>query len=636
MALHRKLGMWHVFCIASGAMISSGLFVLPGQAFKISGPAVVLAYALAALMVVPALLSQAELATAMPKSGGSYFFIERSMGALPGLLAGLANWLSIALKAAFAMIGIGAFARLLWPNADLTEAQWEWLIKGVAIVACLVFTAMNVLSVKTAAWTQVVMVVGLLVVLGVFVTGGIGGVKQHPNFDAFMDAGWTNVLATSALVFVSFGGLTKVASVAEEVRPPGRRNIAGAMFLAWGVVSVFYVAAVFITVGVLGADKLSQGAYGSLTPLSLAAGEFLGPAGTVLLSVAAILAFITTGNSGIMAASRSPLAMSRDGLLPGAFRKVSKRFGTPHVSVLATSGFMVVMIAALSIRDLIKVASTMMLILFLLVNVAVLIMRTSRLQNYRPSFRSPLFPWMQMVGIGLYAVLIVLLAAGLGDLAPLMTAGLFVGGGLLWYALYVRPRTSRESALVHLVRRVVAKEIVRSSLEDELREIALERDEIVADRFDHMVRDCRILDLHAHTAADDLFRMAASALSGRLRVDEQVILEKLRAREADSSTVLQPGLAIPHIIVDGEGVFEILPVRCLEGIAFAHDKPAVHTAFILAGSPDERNYHLRTLMAIAHIVQEHHFAERWQVATDIEALRDILLLSERKRDEEGG
>jgi len=636
MVLHRKLGMWQVFCIASGAMISSGLFVLPGQAFRISGPAVVLAYALAALMVVPALLSKAELATAMPRSGGSYFFIERSMGALPGMLAGLANWLSIALKAAFAMIGIGAFARLLWPEAQLTEGQWEWLIKAVAIGSCVVFTVLNTLSVKIAAWTQVAMVAGLLAVLGVFVAGGVSSVRQHPNFDAFLAAGWPNVLATSALVFVSFGGLTKAASVAEEVRRPSRRNIAGAMFLAWGVVSFFYVAAVFVTVGVLSADKLGQGSYGSLTPLSLAAGECLGPAGTVLLSAAAILAFITTGNSGIMAASRSPLAMSRDGLLPGAFRKVSRRFGTPHVSVLATSAFMIAMIAALSIGDLVKVASTMMLILFLLVNVAVLIMRTSRLQNYRPSFRCPLFPWVQIVGIVLYAVLIVLLAAGLKGLAPLLTAGVFIVGGLLWYALYVRPRTTRESALVHLVRRIVAKEIVRSSLEDELRDIALERDEIVADRFDHMLRDCRILDLHSPMAADDLFRMAATALSGRLRADEQTLLEKLRAREAESSTVLQPGLAIPHIIIDGEGVFEVLPVRCIEGITFATDKPPVHTAFILAGSPDERNYHLRALMAIAHIVQERDFAERWRAASGPEALRDILLLSGRTRDEETG
>jgi len=87
-SLKRRLGLRETFCIATGAMISSGLFILPGQAFKVCGPAVVLAYGLAALLVIPALLSKAELATAMPRSGGSYFFIERSMGALPGSASG--------------------------------------------------------------------------------------------------------------------------------------------------------------------------------------------------------------------------------------------------------------------------------------------------------------------------------------------------------------------------------------------------------------------------------------------------------------------------------------------------------------------------------------------------------------------
>ena len=105
MNLARKLGFWDVFCIAAGAMISSGLFILPGQAFQLCGSAVVLAYALAGLLMIPALLSQCELATAMPKSGGTYFFVERSMGTLAGMLAGLANWLGVALKSAFAMGG---------------------------------------------------------------------------------------------------------------------------------------------------------------------------------------------------------------------------------------------------------------------------------------------------------------------------------------------------------------------------------------------------------------------------------------------------------------------------------------------------------------------------------------------------
>jgi len=631
MPLARKLGFWEVFCIAAGAMISSGLFVLPGQAFKVSGPAVVVAYALASLMVIPALLSQAELATAMPKSGGSYFFVERSMGALPGTLAGLANWLSISLKAAFAMIGIGAFARLIWPDADWTETQWEWLIKAVAVGGCLAFTVLNLLSVKVAGRAQVVMVVALLAVLVVFVAFGAGAVNQHPNFDNFAAAGWGGVFGTAGLVFVSFGGLTKVASVAEEIRRPGR-NIPGAMLLACVVVCLLYVAAVFVTVGVVDAPDLAAGAYGSMTPLSLAAERFLGRGGLVLLSVAGILAFVTTGNSGILSASRSPLAMSRDGLLPAVLQRVSRRFGTPHVSVLLTSAFMIAMIALLRISDLVKVASTMMLILFLLVNVAVLIMRGSRIQNYRPLFRCPLFPWVQLAGVAIYATLITLLAAELGSAVPLWTTGGFVAAGLLWYVVYVRPRSGRESALVYLVRRVVAKEIRRSELEEELREIALERDEIVQDRFDELVKHCRILDLPDKTPAAAMFAQAATELSERLGIDENVLIEKFHAREADSSTVVQPGLAIPHIIVDGEHLFDILLVRGQEGIVFAGAAEPVRTAFILIGSPDERNYHLRALMAIAHIVQEPDFTDRWLAADDAEHLRDILLLSSRQRD----
>jgi basic amino acid/polyamine antiporter, APA family len=630
MSLKRRLGFWSVFCIASGAMISSGLFILPGQAFKISGPAVILAYALAAIMVIPALLSKAELATAMPKSGGSYFFIERSMGALPGTLAGLAAWFSLALKSAFAMIGIGAFAQLLFPQSNLTDVQWEWLVKGVAIACCLGFMLLNILSVKVTGHLQVAMVVGLLAVLVMFVVTGIPNVRQHPNYDDFLDEGFGKVFATAALVFVSFGGLTKVAAVAEEIKHPGR-NIPRSMLMAGGIVSLLYIATLFVLVGTVDRAQLSAGPYGDMTPLSTAARSFMGRFGVIALSTAAILAFVTTGNSGILAASRNPMAMSRDKFLPAIFGKVSQRFGTPYVSIIVTAVFMICMIAFLSISNLVKVASTMMLVLFLLVNLAVLIMRGSRLQNYRPQFRSPLFPWMQLAGVGLYTSLITALAAELGPV-PIMTAGGFLLVGVFWYFIYVRQRSTRKSALIHTVRRLVAKEMVHNKLEDELREIALERDQIIHDRFDRLIKDCEILDLPEETSAETLFAQSADALAERLNIDRDTLLEKFRAREATSSTVIMPGLAIPHIIVEGSGLFDLLVVRCGAGAVFGPNQPPIQAAFVLVGSDDQRNYHLRALMAIAHIVQEHDFMPHWLAAPQAEHLRDILLLSSRQRD----
>ncbi len=615
MKLKRKLGFWGVFCIASGAMISSGLFVLPGLAFKNAGPAVVLSYALAGLLVIPALLSKAELATAMPKSGGTYFFIHRSMGALPGMLAGLAGWFSIALKSAFALIGIGALAQLIGLGTD------EWVIKAIAIACCVVFTILNILSVKGVGRLQIVLVAILLGILGVFVSFGMPA-TQHANFANFMGKGELKVLATAGIVFVSFGGLTKVASIAEEVHHPGR-NIPAGMFASVLVVTLFYVAAVFVTVGVLKPETLE----GSLAPLSLAAEQFLGRPGLILLSIGAMLAFITTANGGIMAASRTPMAMSRDGLLPAALKKLSVRFATPFVSIIVTSGFMIAAIALLPIVDLVKAASAMKLMLFAMVSLSVIIMRSSGIQNYRPLYKAPFFPWLQIAGIGAYLFLIVDMGA-----VPLLTTLIFVLASVLWYILYVRTRIAGESAFVYMVKNIVSKDIYRSQLEEELKEIALERDEVTHDRFDRLIKDCEILDLEGPIPAEQLFRRSAEALASRLDIDQQKLLDLFAQREAESSTVIQPGLAIPHIIVEGHKRFDILPIRCKEGVTFpGHDEP-VRVAFILVGSRDERNYHLRALMAIAHIVQEDQFVERWLSAPEAEHLRDILLLSGRKRD----
>ncbi len=621
MKLDRKLGFWEVFCIASGAMISSGLFVLPGIAFAQSGPAMVVAYGLAALMAVPAAMSKAELASAMPRSGGSYFFIERSMGALPGTLAGFANWFSISLKSAFALIGIGAFTRLIWPGTDI------WVVKTVAVACCVAFALLNIFSVKHAGRLQVVFVIALLAILTLFVGKGIGHVRHAP-WAGFMDEGLGAVLATAGLVFVSFGGLTKVASVAGEVRNPGR-NIPAGMFAALLVVGILYVSAVFVTAGVLDPTALHDKATGYInyTPLCTAAEAFMGRPGLIILAAAAMLAFTTTANSGIMTASRSPMAMSHDRLLPKWFRKLSPRFHTPQFSIVVTALFMIAIITTLSIVNLVKVASTMMLMLFLLNNLAVLIMRGSKIQNYRPLYRTPLFPWFQLGGVAMYLLLIVKMGA-----VPLLTTAAFAVLAVVWYVIYVRPRTSRESALLYMVRNALSMDMHRINLEDELRDIALERDEVTGDRFDKLIQDCDILDMPDAATAEELFEQVSEKLSPRLGIDKPTLMRLFQKREDESSTIIQPGLAIPHIIIEGKGKFDILPVRSKEGIRFPGHHRLIRIAFALVGSPDERNYHLRALMALANIVQEEDFTERWLDAPDSEGLRDIILLSRRARE----
>ncbi len=614
--MKRELTLLDIFCIASGAMISSGLFVLPGIAFARAGPAVLLAYLLAGILMVPAFLTKAEMATAMPKAGGTYFFVERSLGSLAGTLAGFANWFSTALKSSFALVGIGAFAILIFPG--LTEVQ----MKTIACITGVAFTIINIRSVRETGRTQVAIVVGLIAILILYAFWGMPSVEVT-RFTPFTPFGLGSVFATAGLVFISYGGLTKIASVSEEVKDP-KRTIPLGLILSFVVVLFLYLLVLFVTIGVTPKNIFS----GSLTPISDGARQFSGAFGVVVVAIGAIFAFASTANAGILASSRVSFAMSRDRLLPSGFEKIGCRFKTPYISILFTSGFIVFSILVLNLEELVKAASTMHLILFILNNLSLIVMRESKIRNYRPTFKCPFYPWIQIIGIIGYIVLIV----GMGKLPLLLTAG-FIIFGVIWYFAYARGREARTSALLHLVEKATATEFPGRVLENELREILIERDEIVEDRFDKLIKKCKILDLKGPLSLDEFFRKIASSLSEHTGISEEELYELFNKRERESTTALRPGLAVPHIMTPGEKEFEILLVRCKEGIIFSESVPPVHIVFAFAGSRDERNFHLRVLMSIAQITQEPDFDRRWQEARNKEEMRDIVLLSTRERSE---
>jgi amino acid transporter/mannitol/fructose-specific phosphotransferase system IIA component (Ntr-type) len=618
--LKKELGLIDVFSVATGAMISSGLFILPAIAYAKAGPAVIISYLLASILMIPSILSKAELATAMPKAGGTYFFVERSLGSIWGVFGGLAGWFSLALKSAFAVVGIAILIQVMLPLVLGVQLS-PWHLKAIAVVCCIFFTVLNTVSVKHTTRFQVLLVGLLLVILTLFVLLGSASVEAV-RYKGFLAKGWASVLATSGLVFVSFGGLTKVASIAEEVRNPGKYLPLG-MILAWFVVTVFYLGVIIITVGVLDGDELA----GGYLPISLAAGKFMGTAGFAFLAVAATAAFVTTANGGILAASRSPLAMSRDQLLPPFLTQISPRFKTPVSSILLTGGFMIAAIVLLDVEKLVKTGSTLMIILFILVNASVIMMREGRIQSYRPRFKSPLYPYMHIFAIVAYGALII----DMGKV-PLSITGAFVGLSVVWYKFYVSRRVSRASAAMHVVERVTDRQLQSVTLENELRDILLERDRVVQDRFDQLIRQCRILDIKGRRPAEKVFREVAGILETRLDINEYILFEKFLHREAEGGTIVQPGLAIPHIVVQGEKKFDVLLVRAIDGIDFANAPDPVRTMFVLAGTKDERNYHLRALMAIAQIAQEKNFEQRWLAARDVAALRNLILLSKRKRD----
>jgi len=105
----------------------------------------------------------------------------------------------------------------------------------------------------------------------------------------------------------------------------------------------------------------------------------------------------------------------------------------------------------------------------------------------------------------------------------------------------------------------------------------------------------------------------------------------LKEREDESCSALSPGLALPHLIVEGEGIYEMVLLRCKDGVVFSGSFEPVRAVFALFASMDQRNFHLRALMAIAQISQGKDFLKRWLRARNPDELRDVVLLGKRKR-----
>lgn len=433
--LERDLGLGAVFAISIGAMIGSGIFILPALALGIAGPSVIFAYLLAGLLVVPAALSKSEMATAMPEAGGTYIYIERGMGPLLGTVAGIGTWFSLSFKSALALVGGVPYLVLLF---DLP-------VKPVALGLAAFLILVNLLGAKQTGRLQVVIVVVMLAALGWFVAGSAGSV-QATNYDPFFTGGGGGLLAATGLVFVSYAGVTKVASVAEEVEDPSK-NIPLGILGSLAFTTLLYVAIVSIMVGVTDAGAIA----GSLTPVAVAAEATLGTPGVLAVIAAAILALVSTANAGVLSSSRYPFAMSRDKLAPPTFAAISDRFGTPVTAITVTGVVVLLLIAFVPILEIAKLASAFQILVFALVNLAVIAFRESE-AAYAPDFESPLYPWMQLFGTASGFVLL----TQMGTVA-IAGAAVITLGSVGWYLAYARPRVRREGAATDLVRREVGR-----------------------------------------------------------------------------------------------------------------------------------------------------------------------------------
>ncbi|MEO1084208.1 MAG: APC family permease, partial [Acidobacteriota bacterium] len=509
--LKKNLTLFDVYAISTGAMFSSGFFLLPGIAASYTGPSVCLAYFAAGWLILPSMFSMAELSTAMPKAGGSYYFLDRSLGPLMGTVGGLGSWVAVIFKSAFALVGMGAYLAI-YVDVPIT---------ALAVVLTFVFGFVNVVGAKETTLLQRVLVTTLVVILAAFVVQGLAfvGVSRiftpDASYGEFFRSDLMGFIATIGLVFVSYAGLTKVASVAEEVENPDR-NIPLGMTLSLITATVVYTLGLMVMLAVLPPNELYQ----SLTPVADAGRKFLGfipyDFGVVLIVVAAIAAFASTGNAGILSASRYPFAMAKDNLLPERFSRIG-RFGTPTTAIAATVVAMAVLMLLLDVESVAKLASAFQLLLFGLISLCVIVMRESHIESYQPGFKAPLYPWLQIAGVLISFWLIV----EMGLLAIIFTGMLGLACGF-WYFLYANKRTQRTGAIFHVHARLGANRY--EGLERELMTIIHDRTRDENLSYEGLITRCEFIDLDDSALRfESLLERASASLASRMEVGPATI-----------------------------------------------------------------------------------------------------------------
>ena len=401
--LERKLGLFSVVILSLSAMLGSGLFVLPSLAMMELGGGEIpvggiwLAYLFAGLVILPGAISKSELASAMPSSGGAYVYIEKTFGPIIGTISGLGLWANFMLKSAFALIGFRAYLWVLQGILGITIN----LDYAVMIMLALI-VGINILGAKSIKKVQTPVVLISVTYLLCVCFWALATTELNWDYALSRESfgpDWHSFSSTAALVFVSYIGVTKIAAVGGEIKSPSKNLPFGILIsLLFSIVLyVFVTLTMAITVDPV---NYVESGHAREDPIYIFA---LDVGGQTVATIAATFAAITvlSGSlAGIMAASRFLFAMARDNLLPVFFENVHSKYETPHWAIVGTGLAMAAAIMFLPVHDVAEFASGFNIMIFIVLNAAVLVLRTSAKSHwYEPEWKSPLFPLIQILGI---------------------------------------------------------------------------------------------------------------------------------------------------------------------------------------------------------------------------------------------
>ncbi|WP_017344015.1 APC family permease [Halorubrum sp. T3] len=433
--LERTIGLTGGLAIGIGTMIGAGIFVFPGLAGGEIGTAAAASFAVGGVIALLVALPTSELATAMPRSGGGYYFISRGLGTLAGTVIGLSLWLGLVFATAFYLVGLGYYALDALAQVGLAVgAGSDAVVSVIAVLAGVAFTVLNVTGTENAAKLQngiVALLLSMLVAFlgfGLLEAFGLVAVDTPPGQAANI-WGAGPVLSVAALVFTSYLGFAQVATVAGEMKDPGR-NLPLAMVGSVVIVTVLYVLTIFVATNIFTRDALLSAGETAMVEVGRA---LLGPAGALVIIVGGLLATMSSANASILSTSRAIYGVSKDALLPRRASRINLRYGTPHVALGMAGGPVVVLAATGQVELLAEVASFLHLIMYGLMCVALVAIRRDRPAWYDPDFVVPGGPVIPVLGA----------LASFGLIAFMNRLSILVGIAIIaatagWYFYYAR------------------------------------------------------------------------------------------------------------------------------------------------------------------------------------------------------
>jgi len=464
MELARDMGLMHVTMIGVGAMIGAGIFVLTGLAAGVAGPALILVFALNGLVTGLTAMSYAELGSCFPEAGGGYLWVKEALPQPNGFLSGWISWFAHAVACSLYAVAFGTFAVDLLHLAGIDLAKPFHVLspeyapmlaaKVMAVLITLLFVWINVRGAKETGQAESFITIVKIVVIVMFIGFGLfaifAGKTTEPwqsQFSGFFQKGWKGIIMAMGLTFIAFEGYEIIAQCGEEVKDP-KRNIPRSIFLSLIIVVPIYILVAFVALGAVepeGGQPTWQylGENGEMAMIEAAQHFMLGRIGRIIFLIGGLFSTMSALNATIYSSSRVSFAMGRDHNLPGLFAKIHAKKRTPYLATYISGAFIIFMAVALPIEDIASATDAMFLLLFILVNLAVINLRKNRPDLDR-GFKVPLFPFIPIAATILNLILAVFLFF-YRPLGILVCVGYLLLGILLYYA-YARHKEFKAKA----------------------------------------------------------------------------------------------------------------------------------------------------------------------------------------------